>query len=694
MAKTKVAVLGGGMGSIATAFSLTTPALRAKYEVTIYQLGWRIGGKGASGRNQQCANRIEEHGLHIWFGFYDNAFRMMRQCYDELGRPASTPLARLDDAFKPADDFILYEEYKGRWIPHPFHAPRNTRVPGDNSPIPQFWQIAENALRWVLSLWTSVVGRGASAIGPAASNSLSEQWHRLAVEIGAVITAGASFGAGSLLTLAYELSSRLAFGGLPTIVNPHAILRGLLTEFRNWLWTWIQPQLDDDELRFLFTTVDLLTAIVEGIVTDDLLTNGMAAINEEDFGAWLTRHGVQRITRENSVFARMTYSAAFAFVDGDIAQPNLASGVALSVLLWILFTYKGSLFYKMQAGMGDTVFAPFYQVLKARGVKFKFFNAVEKLHISGTQVDSIEVTEQVQLSVAEYDPLVTVDTLPCWPSEPLWDQIKDGDSLKSVDLEEKHNPPGAKSRTLKRGVEFDIVVLGISVATLPAICDEIYRDDANFRAMIDNSRTTMTQGFQLWMNKDVRQLGWPYGNEFIMSTYVEPLDTWADMSQLIPRESWPASANVRSVQYFCGVLADIPGDSQRNATGRARTNAIAYLSNDAGRIWPGALTGGAFDWDTLVDPNNGQRSGRFDSQFWRANFQKTERYVLSPAGSIKFRLRTDGTRYRNLYLTGDWIECGGDAGCIECAVVAGMLAASAITNSRVPISRADHRWLI
>ena len=29
--------------------------------------------------------------------------------------------------------------------------------------------------------------------------------------------------------------------------------------------------------------------------------------------------------------------------------------------------------------MGDTIFTPFYQVLKRRGVKFKFFHAVTNL---------------------------------------------------------------------------------------------------------------------------------------------------------------------------------------------------------------------------------------------------------------------------------------------------------------------------
>ena len=100
----KVAVVGGGCASIAAAFELTRPQLGGKYEVTIYQIGWRLGGKGASGRGP--AGRVEEHGLHVWLGFYENAFRLLRECYAELGRdPRASPLATWQDAFF-ADSYV------------------------------------------------------------------------------------------------------------------------------------------------------------------------------------------------------------------------------------------------------------------------------------------------------------------------------------------------------------------------------------------------------------------------------------------------------------------------------------------------------------------------------------------------------------------------------------------------------------
>src|SRR6202049_4446754 len=83
----QIAVIGGGWPSISAACELTRPEHAGKYRVTIYQTGWRLGGKGASGRGP--ADRIEEHGLHVWMGMYENAFRLMRECYAELKRDRS-----------------------------------------------------------------------------------------------------------------------------------------------------------------------------------------------------------------------------------------------------------------------------------------------------------------------------------------------------------------------------------------------------------------------------------------------------------------------------------------------------------------------------------------------------------------------------------------------------------------------------
>lgn len=93
----RIAIVGGGMSALTAAHFLTDPSLKGRFKVSVYTLGWRLGGKGASGRNAALHDRIEEHGLHIWFGTYHNAIGLMRRCYAELGRPPNAPLATFDE---------------------------------------------------------------------------------------------------------------------------------------------------------------------------------------------------------------------------------------------------------------------------------------------------------------------------------------------------------------------------------------------------------------------------------------------------------------------------------------------------------------------------------------------------------------------------------------------------------------------
>jgi uncharacterized protein with NAD-binding domain and iron-sulfur cluster len=61
MTKKKIAILGGGVGAMTAAIALTEVQNSIElYEITIYQMGGRLGRKGASGRNPEAC-QIEEH---------------------------------------------------------------------------------------------------------------------------------------------------------------------------------------------------------------------------------------------------------------------------------------------------------------------------------------------------------------------------------------------------------------------------------------------------------------------------------------------------------------------------------------------------------------------------------------------------------------------------------------------------------
>src|SRR5205823_2556166 len=130
-------------------------------------------------------------------------------------------------------------------------------------------------------------------------------------------------------------------------------------------------------------------------------------------------------------------------------------------------------------GMGDVIFAPLYSVLLARGVKFKFFHRVVNLGLSKDKksIETVEISRQVNLKYGSYDPIKVIKELPCWPAEPLYDQITEGEALKAgnINLESFWTPWEDKGGplTLQAGTDFDRVVLGISLGALPFLCSEL-----------------------------------------------------------------------------------------------------------------------------------------------------------------------------------------------------------------------------
>ena len=54
----RVAILGGGMAGLSAAWRLSEPGWQDRFEsITVYQRGWRLGGKGASSRGSTAASR-------------------------------------------------------------------------------------------------------------------------------------------------------------------------------------------------------------------------------------------------------------------------------------------------------------------------------------------------------------------------------------------------------------------------------------------------------------------------------------------------------------------------------------------------------------------------------------------------------------------------------------------------------------
>jgi uncharacterized protein with NAD-binding domain and iron-sulfur cluster len=711
VAPKKIAILGGGVGSMTAAYYLSDqPGWRDNYDITVYQQGWRLGGKGASGRNAQYGQRIEEHGLHIWFGFYTNAFKMIKAAYTSLDRPAGAPLATWRDAFKQHDYVALSEQVGDRWHNWSIMFPPLPGEPGEGDQEISIWQLAVAMMGWI-EQWINGIDHLTKELelpgNPHHGGMLPDWLHHLAEGVANTVHELAE----DLTLAASALTGLVANMSADTGLVEHQALAGVLGGVRGSLRSRYRGLIDRadadgdivDDIRRLFICLDLGITVMKGVFEDGVIRHGFDVINDIDFRDWLRKHGGDEDLCVNSAPVRGFYDLIFAYEGGDFTKPNVEAGTLLRSMARIGLCYKGGIMFKMQAGMGDTVFTPLYQALLARGVKFKFFHKVEELVPDGREIGSIRMTQQVELAGAEYDPLIDVKDLACWPSQPNYDQIDPEQAAllreKEINLEshwsdwprvyferfDKRLP----ALTLKRGVDFDQVVFGISVGALPDLCPQLLAKSPALLATSEKVKTVATQAYQVWLDKDLTQMGWsiqPEGQQPVLSGFAEPYDTWAPMDQLLAREDWPPGQEPRNTSYFCSAMtvdsyppASDSGFPKRMAE-LAKEGAVNQLSHQIAALWSAAGPAGAFPWQWLVDASGATGVQRFDAQYWRANVDPSERYVMSVVDSTKYRLQTDQSGFSNLFLTGDWIKTGLNAGCVEAAVMAGMQASRAISG--------------
>ena len=424
---TKVAILGGGIAALTAAFELTELHDEdAPLDITIYTLGWRLGGKGAVGRNAAMGLRAEEHGLHVWPGFYHNAFHLMGRCYRALEHEVkeTPPFGSLWSAFERLDHTTIMEEVDDEWMPWRFDFPRRGGRPG-----------RPGRFVTLTSFVQTLVKDAISRIQRSGQWRFVDMWPDKPPE----------WVTNQDLRRGFLSSLRAYADALPA--DPKEITEQQRERLEYFLGNGAQQLraqqrafTTNDRPRRAFIQSELALTLAYGMFKDGVIWNGFDHIDDKEWTAWMASHGCSSFSLD-SALVRAFYDFIFGYV-GD--NRSVGAGTGTRLLLRLSLGYGGSFFYTMKATMGELVFAPLYKVLRARGVKFEFFKRVENLNLSSNRrsIDSIKIGIQATPRNAPYDPLIAIsdghgNTLSSWPSQPKFDLLAEGDRIRDggYDLE-------------------------------------------------------------------------------------------------------------------------------------------------------------------------------------------------------------------------------------------------------------------
>jgi uncharacterized protein with NAD-binding domain and iron-sulfur cluster len=804
----KIAVVGGGCAAMAAAWDLTSrdnPLNKsgAGCQVTIFQMGGRLGGKGASSRNQRRGyrDRIEEHGLHLWLGYYENAFRMIRTCFEELKARGDVNRQPFDNwnwlsAFERANLVGLADDSSGDWEPwvarFPEYVPKEEeRITGiyrlrDESVRPGVHIVDDaaraypgeppvlaeegtcedgedvclerpnvaffltHALRELLAFMDSLQLRMEQLFTQPPRVPSQDPGEILLEALGEAGPAPVDDDAESTVDVprllrvirlallvpaveALSAAARVLDGPLPyqsDLVVP--MLDRFIDAMHKRIERFVQR---DVAARQLWELIDLLTANIRGIIAAGLEGHAdFRSLDEWNYIDWLRMNRIAERTLSNPII-RGAHDLGFAYRDGDARDPQIAAGQAISAGCRFFFMYKGALFWRMKAGMGDVVFAPMYIALRNRGVKFRFFHRLDEIHLDGRSqaVSALTFGRQVPLKQKDpaaptnYEPLISVGDMPCWRRQPDADQFDFDDAMreKYTRLAEADDPAvnfesiwcnwpddGEETVAIGDGADFDAVIVTVPIAALGRVSQQVANSryvnsrgeevGPRWTAMLEELGTVATQSIQLWVNRDTPGLGWMRG-QVSFSAFVHPFDTWADLSHLIEvetRDAASAANTARGVHYFCSTLPEwqIPEPlrvvANRDRLGLddttliaeaqdvVRENARYFLDDWVYQLWPDAVHRypTAFKWEILVDPGDRSGAERLLAQHVAANVDPSERYTLSLPGTTQYRWPPDQEVVPNLFVAGDWTDSGLNIGCVEAAVMSGRLASSGISG--------------
>ncbi len=701
--KTRVLIVGGGPSGLATAWELCHGPLREQLDVSVYTLGWRLGGKGATGRGSN--GRIQEHGIHGFAGFYVNSTAMLRHSYLDLhpehlssteGNGANSQDLPVGAEPKSLDEALLHEDYSVDFLYHdgqallrPLWAPHNDAKPWDGG----LNLSTEEAIQSIISLTSNALLQRPIPFG-------TTRWRA----VQRIAAAGAWLSRQAVVRRLARLANELreAESG-----HVEALLSEVLAKALRWRMRGRGAP------KSQFANIDYMVALIRGLnrscVLDGDHPSDVDALDHLDYKDWLRDCGISEATLKTGL-PNVPAFICFQFPDGDTTRDPSMSAAAYIGWMVRLALVNGSSYSFFRSGTGESVIAPMFRSAQQAGAHFEFFHKLQDLIPSadGSTIDRVVFRRQARLrpGLERYEPMTRIAgvSYDVWPAGPLLDQLHPDDAAGlgggDIDLESYWTEwKGVDDIVLERGRDFDQVVLTVPPSAFPYICPTLLQQSTTLTKAA-SLESCATIGAQLWLDKTLPELGitrkLPKGQRMIGASFIDPFNVIGDFTELLDHEGWrgASASKPKTLLYLCGPIVDRTDPlrhdfSEHHIPKVAYEQALAitaqYLATAA--VWlpnaPGNRPADNLGLDVgSLHVNDPATIGmdRLDSQYLKVNIDPSERYILSLPGSVTKRPKAWASGTANLTLAGDWIYTGINIGSFEGAVTSGKLAAHALTG--------------
>ncbi len=301
------------------------------------------------------------------------------------------------------------------------------------------------------------------------------------------------------------------------------------------------------------------------------------------------------------------YDMVFGYADGDPDRPAFGAGVAVFLTGLVLFRIQGRVLLEDDRGDGrcrDRAALPGAAPPRRR------LRVLPPSRCPAPRRESTWPSTRSRWAGRSSSPTASSHYEPLTPgTRPTRFPVRaarrpDRQDRRRIDSLETHFGPRARRRNagcLRRGVDFDHVVLAVSVGMIPVVAKELIDDRPDWREMTTHIRTVATQAFQIWLRPDDHALGWNQPGVTI-SAYAPPFDTWASMPQTLWAEDWPERRPARRGRRTSAAASTRHGRHPRPTpntcagiceTSGARKPRCEYLDRDVGPVFcPNAVTDG------------------------------------------------------------------------------------------------------